>query len=297
MRSNEIISAAFHNMMEDNTYVKMSVATSFIHAVIVNCLFLFYLFNYSTVFSKKTPLWALVHDYIEAFQFDNSFIWRLIVIGLILFIGYELIPPIGEAAMIYHLDEAPEKKDGFRALAKWLYKFFPMFEYGLSTSLFKASVIILVLVRLILLDLRDNTLIFIMMCIWIAISFFVSLLLPYTKMFICLQWLPFFDAMKKSVSMSIQNIWITVKFVVISFLLSIRFLFNMAIVIWIPIALVSLWAWFGLQDIGRLNSAFLIILIWLIFVAAYIEWIIEWFFTAAWMKIYKTLESEEDLMD
>lgn len=275
----------------------MSVATSFIHALIVNCLFLFYMFNYSNIFSKKTPLWALVHDYIEAFQFDSAFIWWLIVIALILFIGYELVPPVWEAAMIYHLDEEAEKKDWFRALAKWLYKFFPMFEYGLSTWLFKASVIILVLVRLVLLDLRDNTLIFILMSIWIAISFFVALLLPYTKMFICLQWLPFFEAMKKSVSMSIQNIWITVKFVLISFVLSIRFLFNMAIVIWIPVALVSIGAWLGLQDIWRLNSVFLIILVWLIFVAAYIEWIIEWFFTAAWMKIYKSLEWEENLMD
>lgn len=297
MRSNEIISAAFHNMMEDNTYVKMSVATSFIHAVIVNCLFLFYLFNYSTVFSKSTPLWSLVHDYIESFQFDSSLIWRFIIIWLILFIWYELIPPVWEAAMIYHLDEHPEKKDWFRALAKWLYKFFPMFEYGLSTSLFKASVITLVVVRLVLLDLRDNTFIFILMSIWIAISFFVALLLPYTKMFICLQGLPFFEAMKQSVSMSIQNIWITVKFVIMSFILSIRFLFNMAIVIWIPIALVSLGAWLGLQDIWWLNTLFLIILIWLIFVAAYIEWIIEWFFTAAWMKIYKTLESEDNHLD
>jgi hypothetical protein len=40
------------------------------------------------------------------------------VIGLILFIGYELIPPIGEAAMIYYLDDPAEKKDDFRAIAK-----------------------------------------------------------------------------------------------------------------------------------------------------------------------------------
>lgn len=257
-------------------------------------LVLFYLFEYSDIFSESTVIGELLHQYIDMVHFDSSMIGRLILIALILFIWYELIPPIGEAAMIYYLDDESEKKDDFRALAKWLYKFFPMLEFGVSTSLFKASFIILVIIRLILFDLRNNTLIVILMGIWISISFFVTLLLPYTKMLICLEWYDFFDAMKRSVSISVQNIWVTGKFVIINFILSIRFFINMAIIIGIPIGLVTLWARLGLQDIRRLNTLFLIILIWLVLFAAYIEGIIEWFFTAAWMKIYKWLPPAEE---
>ena len=294
MRSKDIIAAAMHHMMEDHKYLRIATATSFIHALIFNILIIFYLFSYSNILDKSTPLGGLLHEYISMVHFDSSMIWRWILIGLILFIGYELIPPIGEAAMIYYLDDTSEPKDDFRALAKWLYKFFPMLELGVSTSLFKASFIILVVIRLVLFDLWDNTLIMILMGIWITISFFVNLLLPYSKMLICLEWYDFFEAMKRSVSISIQNIWLTTKFVIINFVLSIRFFINMAIVIGIPIWLVTLGARLGLQDIWRLNILFLIILIWLVFFAAYIEWIIEWFFTAAWMSIYKKLPRTEE---
>jgi hypothetical protein len=81
-----------------------------------------------------------------------------------------------------------------------------MLELGVATSLFKASFILLVVIRLILFDLWDNTIIMILMGIWMTISFFVNLLLPYSKMLICLEGYAFFDAMKRSVSISIQNI-------------------------------------------------------------------------------------------
>lgn len=294
MRSKQVIASAMHQMMEEPKYLRIATITSFIHALIFNILLLFYLFNYSDLLSTSTSLGKLVHQYIDLVHLDSSMIGRGVLIALILFIGYELIPPIWEAAMIYYLDDPKEPKDDFRALAKWLYKFFPMLEFGVSTSLFKSSFIILVVIRLILFDLWDNTLIIILMAIWITISFFVTLLLPYTKMLICLEGYAFFDAMKRSVSISVQNIWVTAKFVIINFILSIRFFINMAIIIGIPIWLVTLWARLGLQDIWWLNTLFLIILIWLVAFAAYVEWIIEWFFTAAWMYIYKQLPPPEE---
>lgn len=74
------------------------------------------------------------------------------MISIFLLIGYELLPPIGDAAQIYYLDQ-PERKDGFRAFAQGLYKFFPMFEFNVATGFFKMSFILLILVRLWLFDL------------------------------------------------------------------------------------------------------------------------------------------------
>lgn len=293
MQAKDIVTSAMTRLTEDSTYVRIATLTSFISSLIFNLYIVLYLFLYSGIFSEKTPFWKLLHDYVSLVHLDSSMIWRGIVIALFLFIWYELIPPIWEATMIYYLDDPAQKKDPFRAIAKWLYKFFPMLEFWLSISLFKASVIILVMIRLVLFDLLDNTLVFILMSIWITISFFVNLLLPYSEMLICLKWYDFFDAMKRSVSMSIQNLGVTIKFVVINTILSIRFFINMAIIIGIPIGLVALWTQLGLQDIWRLNALFFVILVWLIFLAAYIEWIIAGFFTAARVEIYKKLSAEE----
>lgn len=291
MHTKEIIAGAMHDLMEDTTYVKIATATSFIHALIFNTTIVYYVFTYSNVFAESTPLGGLIHSYMKLVHIDSSMLWRWLLVGLILLIWYELIPPIGEGAMIFYLDDPVEKRDGYRSLAKGLYKFFPMLEFGASTSLFKISFILAFILRLVLYDLRDNTLIMILMSLWITVSFFVTLLLQYTKMLICLEGHNFFDAMKESVSLSIQNLSVTMKFVLINFILSIRFIVNMAIIIGVPIWLISLWAQFGLQNIWRLNTLFLIILIWLVMIAAYIEWIIEWFFTAAWMRIYKWIKA------
>lgn len=275
-------------LIENTSFVRIATATSFIHAVIFNVLVLYYLIAYSNLFSEKTVLGKLVHEYLDMLSFNSDMIVWLVIVWIILFIGYELLPPIGEAALIYYLDD--DQQNGARAFAKWMYKFFPMFEFDASTMFFKSSFILLVIIRLILFGLIDNVLIMILMTIWIVIWFFVNLLLPYSKLIICLEGEGFFDAMKKSVSMSINNIGVTAKFVVINFILTIRFLVNMAIIIGIPIGLIYLGAQFWLQDIAFLNTLFLIILIGLVFVAAYIEGIIEAFFTAAWWKIYKSVQ-------
>jgi len=74
MRSKDIISAAMHQMMEDNTYIRMATATSFIHALIFNIMIIFYLFSYSDILSTSTPLGELLHNYIELVNLDSSMI-------------------------------------------------------------------------------------------------------------------------------------------------------------------------------------------------------------------------------
>lgn len=59
--------------------------------------------------------------------------------------GYYLLPPIGEAAMIYYLDDSTN--EGMGSLAKGIYKFFPMFEFNAAVSLFKLDVIGFMILR------------------------------------------------------------------------------------------------------------------------------------------------------
>lgn len=289
MQTNAVITTAMHDLTEDTVYVRIATITNFIHAFIFNVLILYYLIEYSDFFSPDTVLWWLVHEYLSMLKYDSSMLIWLLLVGIILFIGYELLPPIGDAAMVYYLEDK-KPKDGFRALAKWLYKFFPMFEFNLATSLFKMSFIMLVIVRLVLFGLIDNLLILILMGIWMSIALFVNLLLPYSKLIICLEGEWFFDAMKKSVAISINNLWITGKFVIINFILSIRFFINMLIIVGIPVWLIYVGVWLWLTNITFLNYLFMIILVWLIFFVAYIEGLIEWFFTAARWRIYKDVE-------
>gem|GEM_PF-6376378 len=86
MLSKQVISAAMHQMMEEPKYIRIATVTSFIHALIFNILVLFYLFEYSDVFSKTTPLGKLLHNYVDLVHFDSSMIGRGILVALILFI-------------------------------------------------------------------------------------------------------------------------------------------------------------------------------------------------------------------
>jgi len=284
----KIILQVMHDLLNDTTYVRISVATSFIHSMIFNIIVLYYLIHYSDILSSNSILGDLIQDYLDLVSFDSSMIIRLIILGIFLLIWYELLPPIGEGAQIYYLDE-PGKKDGFRAFAQWLYKFFPMFELNVATDFFKMSFIMLVLIRLRLFDLIWNPLIMSVMSIRLIVSFFVHLFLPYSRVIVCLRGKPFFEAMKESVHVSINNFNITIKFVLINFVLSVRFLINLFIIIGIPIGVIYLWTRLGLNNIVVMKYIFLTVLIILILLVAYIEGIIEWFFSAARRRIYRTM--------
>lgn len=107
----KIILQAMHDLIDDTTYVRIAIATSFIHSMIFNIIVLYYLITYSDILSSNSILGNLIHEYLSLFSFDSSMIVRLIILGIFLLIGYELLPPIGDGAQIYYLDTPSPNKD------------------------------------------------------------------------------------------------------------------------------------------------------------------------------------------
>ncbi|MDP2669911.1 MAG: hypothetical protein Q8O99_02715 [bacterium] len=82
----KIILQVMHDLLNDTTYVRISVATSFIHSMIFNIIVLYYLIHYSDILSSNSILGNLIQDYLDLVSFDSSMIIRLIILGIFLLI-------------------------------------------------------------------------------------------------------------------------------------------------------------------------------------------------------------------
>ena len=99
-----LIAAAYEYVSEDTKFVRLTTITTIIHSLI----FLVYVM-YSVYFviaerqSGGLPIDSAL-SYIQVILGGSNAIVRLIIVGVILVIGYFLLPPIGEASMIHYLD-------------------------------------------------------------------------------------------------------------------------------------------------------------------------------------------------
>lgn len=84
---------------------------------------------------------------------------------------------------------------------------------------------------------------------------------PYARMVITLEDEDFFPAMKRSMHLAIANIKITLKFVIITALLSIRFIFNILLLVGIPLFLIRFGTRLGLDSIPVLQRVFVVIVL------------------------------------
>ncbi|MEI7478488.1 MAG: hypothetical protein WCJ81_08735 [bacterium] len=75
----------------------------------------------------------------------------------------------------------------------------------------------------------DNFFIIIFLVLWAIIILFASLFLPYARFYIVLEDLPPFDAMKKSMSTSLEHFSLTSRGAMLQYALSARFIINMLV--------------------------------------------------------------------
>lgn len=104
-------------------------------------------------------LQAILHRFSE-----NNIIPILIVIIIVLGIGYFLIQPIGEAALIYYIKD--QKYSTGTALGKGMNAFFPMFEYSALSSSFSVTSYLILVIRIFMLNIVDSMFVQILFGIW-----------------------------------------------------------------------------------------------------------------------------------
>ncbi len=286
----EILRSAVTQVGDDTKFVRLATATKFVHSLLFT-LYLIYLVV--TISSKaqwsKNIFIELLQEYTSIILSDTGLIIIFLVLIIIGVIGYFLLPPIWEASLIYYLDD-PERR-GTLSFAKGMYKFFPMFEYNALTSALNLLTFMVVASRMFVLDILRHWFSITIMTMWLLIILAISFLLPYTRLLITLEDEDFFAAMRKSGWLSIRNFTTTIKFVIITFMLYIRFVVNILIVVGIPMLLIRVGTWLWLDQYTFLQIVFIAIIAGLIILVAYIEGIIEAFVMTYRYKVYKHVKS------
>ncbi len=289
---NPILIDSYWEISDDTKLVRLASLTTIIYSVI----FVIYVI-YQSYYLLSDATWQaesldIALNYINFFMENIEMLWFAFVWILVLAIWYFLLPPIADWALISYVND--KNKWWKSALAKWFLNFFPMFEYNAMTSVVNFLIFFIAVSRAYTMWILDNIFIQVIIWIWWFMIFFTSIFFHYAKFLIVLEWMWPVDAMKRSIILSVENFWITLKFVFINYLLYIRFLINIIILIFIPwiIILISDTLWFIDTEIMKYITY--LIFWFLIIITAYINWIIEAFFITYWHKVYKIINKDSE---
>lgn len=276
-------------MSEDTKLIRLATLTTFVHSV----GFLLYILYLIISITQRgwsvwwsTIFWNVLSDYIQILAPTSDSIAIFVILGIIILIGYSLLPPIGEAAMITYINS--DHKSWTLSFGSWVNKFFPMFEFNATMALFSIVWWGASFSRLWMMDIL-NFLTITLMWLWLLAIILALILLPYTKFLITLDGYKYFDAMKQSVALAARHFWVTIKFVVINMFLYVRFLINIIIVVGIPMWLIYLASRYNIADADRFGTLVVFVVVTFILLTAYINGIIEAFFLTYRAKVYASI--------
>lgn len=218
-----------------------------------------------------------------------------IIIWLIIAFWYAILHPVWEAAMIIYLDEW--RQQWTLSLTKGFSRYFPMVELNSALGLFSMMTVIYWAFRLQSEWILNSFFGYSFIIMWWTVTLFTMVFFSYSKILVSIEGMSFFDSLKESTKLATQHFGITLQFTIITFLLSIRFIINIAIIIWVPLLIIYLWSLVGLDEVKWLQYVFIVWVIGLLLLIIYIEGIIEAFFITCRWKVYKQItEGSEQKM-
>ncbi len=286
---NKLLVEAFEEISHDTKFIRLATITTFVHSL----FFLLYIVYRASTVVSKAQWWTneFTQFIIDVFSRWDINIRILVLIGIPLLIGYSILPPVGEGAMIYYLNNP--RKQWTASLGKWFGKFLQMFEFDAAITFFNIVIFLAAVSRIYVMDISTNIFIIIIMSIWFIVIVVAEFLLPYTRFFITLENKGFFQAMKASAQTSIEHMGVTCRYILVDVVLHLRLIVNIILIFGIPLALLYLASWIGIADVGLVKWIIIICIIILFLLTAYINGIIEAFFTTYRYKVYKKIQAEE----
>lgn len=286
----ESVEEAYNMVSSDTKFVRLTTITTIIHSII----FLLYVgISARRVFltakgSKGGNIWNLLSSIESLLQ--NSTVRRLIgIVWLILAIWYFLLPPIGEASLIYYL--SGDEKKWTASLWKWFWQFFPMFEYNGIISFFTLLPYFIVLSRFWMLDLLGNPLVIVFLILWWVVILFTSIFLPFTKYYIVIEDMKPFDAMKKSMNLALENLGTVTRTAMLQYVLSGRFIINILLFLGLPVLILYTATAFEVTQWGPVATLIIIVSIGVWLLTAYVNGIIEAFFISLRYRLFVAIKS------
>lgn len=220
---------------------------------------------------------------------------RAIVLIVIIFILWiSIFWPIWRQALIYCIDD--ENISTSRAFIKWWKKWWVMAEFGWVNMwwLSMRSVFIFV-TRFWMLWYLNNPVIITVFIIWILCVLGKTVLWPYVNYYIILRDCSAWDAVIKSMSLALWNIWLTLRWLFRQGIIRCRFLLNSCVVIWIPTIIMVFSVRMDIMNNWLVESLSRILISTWLLIFVYLEAIFKAFDNTYWYKIFLEAERRGNL--
>lgn len=231
--------------------------------------------------------------FVNAIQRFNI-LWLIIAVVIIFLIWLSIFWPIWRQALVYSIDD--ENLRSWNAFFKWWKKWWVMAEFGWVNMwwLSMRSVFIFV-VRFWMLWYLDNPVIKTVFIIWILCVLAKTIFRPYVNYYIILRNCSAWDAVIKSMSLTISNFWLTIRWLLRQLAIRFRFFLNSCIIIWVPILIMTIAVQLNIIDNSAVEVvSWILVSIWII-VFIYLEAIYVAFDNTYWYKIFLEAERRSNL--
>lgn len=265
-------------------------------STIVSSVYLAYQYNafkHSVLFSQQSGaglfkdakvVWSLVTAYPKLTIF-------FVVLGILIFLGYTLTPPIFRGTLIQALMRIKKYEPITGSLEIGIRRFFPMFEFALITGSF--SIITLFTESSFVLRWWGENIFFIILPILLfiaAVGLIFSFLLAYSEYFIVLEDKGLIKSMMESVVLVIANLRKTFLIFMLILLIGARVILNVILILFIPLGVVLLGGYFATTFLHIVGIVIISILgLAVLLVASYLMGLFNVFSTAVWVFTYVVL--------
>ena len=282
----QILSDSVTVLFQNPKLIRLSFLTLVFYSI-VRIYFIVYYFN--TFLLYKYESWVQLSDaFIYVLdKLNNQWILRAVIWVIIVLIWYLWFHPIGEASVVSALDNP--QQSAFRSFVRGSGKFFPMLEYSWLSIPFWVFTFCTVMLRLYLMDIFDNIFITIIVGIRWFLVLFASVCWSYARIIIALEGCQVFDAIKKSTSLAMNNLGLSIKLMFVELLLMLRFIVIGLLIIGIPVLLIYIAVWLDVIQNSFVETTIRIVAASLLLVIAYLNCIVEAFFLTYWYQAYRKI--------
>ena len=282
----QILSDSVTVLFQNPKLIRLSFLTLVFYSI-VRIYFIVYYFN--TFLLYKYESWVQLSDaFIYVLdKLNNQWILRVVIWVIIVLIWYLWFHPIGEASVVSALDNP--QQSAFRSFVRGSGKFFPMLEYSWLSIPFWVFTFCTVMLRLYLMDIFDNIFITIIVGIRWFLVLFASVCWSYARIIIALEGCQVFDAIKKSTSLAMNNLGLSVKLMFVELLLMLRFIVIGLLIVGIPVLLIYIAVWLDVIQISFVETTIRVVAASLLLVIAYLNCIVEAFFLTYWYQAYRKI--------
>jgi len=282
----QILSDSVTVLFQNPKLIRLSFLTLVFYSI-VRIYFIIYYFN--TFLLYKYESWVQLSDaFIYVLdKLNNQWILRAVIWVIIVLIWYLWFHPIGEASVVSALDNP--QQSAFRSFVRGSGKFFPMLEYSWLSIPFWVFTFCTVMLRLYLMDIFDNIFITIIVGIRWFLVLFASVCWSYARIIIALEGCQVFDAIKKSTSLAMNNLGLSVKLMFVELLLMLRFIVIGLLIVGIPVLLIYIAVWLDVIQNSFVETTIRVVAASLLLVIAYLNCIVEAFFLTYWYQAYRKI--------